>query len=245
MQVFKTSTQFLNRASDEQLQRMFEDLKRCRHIALAFEAMMQTFNGECGEGVEGYAGPGVMGRLALRIKQLGGQLAYVAMDEPLSMGHRYSGPHACHAAIAAIAQDIAGNVAMVRNVFPDVQVGDIEPFGFTDPQASWLDDLAQSIAAYHATTGQNLAFLHLDMDWHQDWRAELAALAPMLKATGIKFGIIYDGDPGDTDGTTWTRHAEERFAAVEADPALAPIRPSCKPGCAIRRTCYRRRNRAR
>ena len=200
---------------------MFEDLRR-RHIALAFEALMQTFRGKCGEGVEGYTVPGTIGRLALRIKQLGGHVSYVAMDEPLSMGHRYSGPHACHAAITAIARDVASNVTAVRNVFSDVQVGDIEPFGFTDPQASWLDDLAQWIAAYRATTGENLAFLHLDMDWHQDWRAQLAALAPMLKATGIKFGIIYDGDPGDTNDTIWTRHAEERFAAVEADPALAP-----------------------
>ncbi|MFP5248427.1 MAG: hypothetical protein ACLGP3_01210 [Acidobacteriota bacterium] len=221
VRVFKTLTQFLTFASDEQLRQMFADLRQ-RQIALAVEALMQTGTGGCGWGVEGYSAPNAMESLALRVKRLGGVLNYVAMDEPLWFGHRYSGPHACRSSIAAVANDVARKAAAIRRVFPNVQVGDIEPYAVPGQPGDWLDEIAQWIAIYRAATGENLAFLDTDMDWHVNWRPQLAALVPVLKATGIKFGIIYNGDAGDTTGLTWTRHAEEHFVAVESDPTLVP-----------------------
>jgi hypothetical protein len=221
IQVFKTSTQFLTRASDEQLRQMFAFLKE-KHIAIATAALMLTAPGMCGQNIEGYSAPGTIEALATRVKRLGGELSYMAMDEPLWFGHRYNGPRACRSSIADVAKDVARRVAAIRRIFPNVQVGDIEPFAVRGQPVDWLDEIAQWIAAYRAATGENLAFFHVDMDWHQDWRAQLPGLVPVLKAARIKFGIIYDGDPDDTSGIAWTRHAEERFAAVEADAALVP-----------------------
>ncbi len=221
VQVIKISTQFVLSGSDEELLQVFGALKR-RKIAFALEAGLLSGRGGCGVGIEGYAAPGVIGAAAGRVKRLGGELSYVAMDEPVWFGNHYSGPRACHSSLQEIARDVAGKVAAVRRSFPNVVVGDIEPYAAEDRPADWLDELKQWFAAYRAATGEPLAFFDVDMDWHKDWRPQLSALVPTLKASGIKFGIIYDGDGGDTSGVTWTRHAEERFAAVEADPALAP-----------------------
>src|SRR5208282_4408409 len=80
------------------------------------------------------------------------------------------------------------------------------------------------IAAYRAAMGEPLAFLDVDMQWSQPWEQELHLLAGSLHAAHIPFGIIYNGDGSDTTGKEWTRHAEERFAAIETDPALVPSR---------------------
>ena len=55
VQVFKTSTQFLAKASDATLSHMFADLKR-RNIALGMEALMLTTTAKCGTGIEGMVG---------------------------------------------------------------------------------------------------------------------------------------------------------------------------------------------
>src|ERR1700732_2770447 len=86
IRVFQASTQFFSKASDPTLTRMFEDLKR-RHIALSLGALMLSGDGQCGIGVEGYSAPKQMLAIANRIKKLGGELSYVAMDGPFMGGH--------------------------------------------------------------------------------------------------------------------------------------------------------------
>ncbi len=221
VQVFETSTQFVNRGSDEQLRQMFESLRQ-RHMKLALGALMQTQPPNCGQNVEGYAAAGAMAAIAGKITRLGGSLDYVAMDEPLWFGHRYDGPQACHASIADIARNVAANVAAIRRVFPDVRIGDGEPFPVDTSSPAWLDEIAQWIAAYRAATGENLAFLQTDMNWHAPWRRPLGALAAMLTAAGIKYGMIYDGDPDAQTGVAWTEQAERHFVEVESDPATTP-----------------------
>ena len=220
-QVFKTSTQFIVRGRDEQLRRMFADLRR-RGIALAVEGLLQRYGADCGQGIEGYSSRGTAALIARRISQLGGRLAYVAMDEPLWYGHVFLGPHACRASIAAVAANVAQSVAELRRVFPAVQVGDIEPFATKGQPADWLDEIGKWIAAYRAATHSNLSFFDVDVDWREPWQQQFLALVPRLSEAGVKFGVIYNGDPSDPNNIAWTRHAEERFVAVEADPALIP-----------------------
>jgi hypothetical protein len=221
VKVFETSTQFVNRGSDEQVRRMLDDLRQ-RHMKLALGALMQTQPPNCGQNVEGYAAAGAMAAIAEKIKRLGSELDYVAMDEPLWFGHRYDGPQACHASIADIARNVAGNVAAIRRVFPAVRIGDQEPFPVDSTSPAWLDEIAQWIAAYRAATGENLAFLQTDMGWHVPWRQPLGALSAMLTAAGITYGVIYDGDPDAPTGLAWAQQAEQRFVAVESDPATTP-----------------------
>jgi hypothetical protein len=220
LRVFKASTQFLGGAPDEVLLRMFGELKR-QHISLAWEGLMQTASPECGNGIEGYAGPNTIKTIVDRIRRLNGDLRYVAMDEPLWFGHFSMLPHSCHTSTADLAREIAGKVAVIKDAFPDAQIGDIEGIGTRTPP-NWVEELVHWADTYRAAVGEPLAFIHFDVLWGGPWRGQIDQLIPRLRARGIKFGIIYNGNPDDRTNLAWTQHAEERFVTVEENSSLVP-----------------------
>jgi hypothetical protein len=220
IRVFQASTQFFSKASDPTLTRMFEDLKR-RHIALSLGALMLSGDGQCGIGVEGYSAPKQMLAIANRIKKLGGELSYVAMDGPFMGGHFYSGRGACHSSTEAIAKEVAEKVRQMRTVFSDLQVGDVEPLGVTEP-AGWVASLIEWTEAYKAAAGEPLAFVHFDMQWRGPWQAQLRKAETQLRAGGTRVGVIYDGFGADKTDEEWVQHAEDHFNSLEHDSSFTP-----------------------
>jgi hypothetical protein len=218
--VFKIATPLALYGPEQQVRRIIEDLQR-RHISLALEISALTRKGDCGQKVEGYGPPGEVVRAVERIRQLGGDLKYIAMDEPLWNGHAFNGANSCHTPISAIALDVAANVRAIKRVLPSVQIGDIEQVGRADPP-DWVDQIMQWTKAYQDAAGEPLPFLHFDVVWAGPWRQQLTMLAPRIHAAGIKMGVIYNGDPEDQSDLAWTSHAEQRFSTIEADPAITP-----------------------
>ncbi|MBS0558640.1 MAG: carboxypeptidase regulatory-like domain-containing protein [Proteobacteria bacterium] len=221
--VFSTSTDVLIGAPEDQLRAMFAGLK-ARGIAFAAEAAILPDTRNCGWGVkgaEGYTKPGVMKAMAERIKRLGGTLDYIAMDEPLWFGHHDSRPGMCRTPIEEMARDVAAQVAAMRQVFPAMRVGDIEPIGNPEPK-DWLAQIAQWSDAYRRATGEKLAFIRADVNWSGPWRPALAGFVRQLRQEGIGYGIIYNGGAGSRTAQQWARQAEEEFAGLETDPAMVP-----------------------
>jgi hypothetical protein len=219
--VFQISTQFASKASDEQLTQVITGLKR-RHIALALAALMLSpGQGGCGPGIEGYSAPRQMLAIAKRIKKLGGELQYVAMDGPFMSGHFVDAPNACHSSVTDLAKEVTDKVVQFKSVFPAVQVGDIEPVGITNP-ANWVDAYMVWAKAYQDAVGEPLSFLHCDMQWHGPWQLQLRQLETRLRAAGVKVGVIYNGFGRDQTDNDWTQHAEEHLQAVESAPGLPP-----------------------
>ena len=179
VRVFATSSQWLTHGPDDDLRRMFVELKR-RHIVLSVAGLMLGGIAGCGRGVEGYEGPDYMARIAARVQRLGGSLDYVEMDEPLWFGHDYQGPQACRSSVEQVAQDVARKVHDIQRVFPAVQVGDAEPVAGMDAPG-WIDELLTWAAAYRAAVGQPLAFVHADVQWIAPWQEQLALLATTAK----------------------------------------------------------------
>jgi hypothetical protein len=219
--VFKTTTQYLTNAPETELRRMIRDLRR-RHIALGFEALMLPQAGKCGSGVEGYSYPGAIAEAAARVKRLGGELQYAAMDDPLWFAHQADGPNTCHSSIEEVARQIAVNVRVLRGIFPAIRIGDIEPVANAGTPPDWIDAILRFAAAYRTATGSPLDFVHADVSWGGGWSEALPMLARRLHADGVRFGIIYNGDPKDDEDIGWTRHAEQRFTQVEGELALEP-----------------------
>jgi hypothetical protein len=214
VRVFETTGGLIFRESEETLQRVFADLKR-RHISLAIEGGMLNGVGpsghfECGRGVEGYGAAGSMRVIANRIKKNGGELAYIAMDEPLWYGHHFRGTNACQASPEYLARQIAGELKGVREIFPDVKVGDIEPIAPPKP-ADWTDQVLAWTRTWRQITGEPFDFVRADVAWTGPWRREL----PELKHNG-------GGDGRAQTDEIWTAMAAPRFRAVEADPQMAP-----------------------
>jgi hypothetical protein len=144
------------------------------------------------------------------------------MDEPLWFGHHFTGANSCQDTIQAVAQQVAENVKALREVFPNIRIGDIEPVSSYGTPSDWPAQILEFADAYRAVTGTPLDFFHADVDWRRDWRRALDDLTPRLREAGIRFGIIYDADPEDIDDIRWTKHAEARFESVEAYEALRP-----------------------
>jgi hypothetical protein len=226
VKVFMINGGLVMHQSDEELQAVFADLKR-RNIALAIE--MGLLSGKdsagrqaCGVGVEGFAAPDNAKVVANRIQKAGGVLAYVAMDEPLWYAHHFSGKNACGWTMEDVARDIVPRLAALREKFPAVQIGDVEPVGTAQP-ADWVEQIAQWTQVYRKVTGEPLGFFHADVAWNGPWQQQLPAVKSRIGAAGLKFGIIYDGGGGKQESdAVWTREAEQRFRNVESDPSMIP-----------------------
>jgi len=206
--VFKIYSQFANWGSDDDLKRIFAELKR-RHIALAMEAGMLTANEQCGRGVEGYGGQDAVKR-AEKIRRLGGELAYIAMDELLGAAYK------CHLDYAETARNAARNVAAVKEVFPRIGIGAIETQG-TTPQAAqkWAE-------AFRAATGQPFAFFHIDIGWKLNWHGPVENLAAAIHRLNIPLGIICNGTDDAPTDEAWIAGAQEHCRAIESDPKIRP-----------------------
>ena len=217
VRVFKLyETWISNFATSGQLRRIVVDLRR-RKIALAVEALPLTSSEQCGNGVEGFSGPGELLRLVRAIKDAGGRIDFVAFDEPFAFGHLYDGPNACRWSSEEVAQKLAAYVRRLRRWFPKVVAGDIEPvWSGTDPREleDWLD-------TYARVTGRALPFFDLDVDFSRfAWPQDAATLQSFAHSRGIKFGLIYIGE-GGTD-RRWSQRAEDRILAYEEEPGPRP-----------------------
>ena len=182
-----------------------------RGMAVGVEAGPLDPTAECGQAVEGFAGSESGRRLARKISDAGGVLHVIALDEPWYFAHVYDGPNACHWPIEQVAQGVADFVAAVREEFPWVIVGDIEP----TPSPVAADGLAQWIDAYTTAVGEAPAFLHLDVDWSRpDWPIQTLAVENAARERGVPFGLIYNGGNATSD-PTWLFQAGSRVITYE------------------------------
>jgi hypothetical protein len=223
IQVFKMYTQMLSPTfpgsfPDETLQQIFSYL-HSHHIALAVEFPPLTPTATCGMGVEGFAGELALS-VAIRIQQLGGNLQYVAFDEPFYHGGvLYSGPNACQWSPEQIAANALQSVVQIRTVFPKVIVGDIEPL---PAGANWLNEYTAGIDAWRAAAGAPFAFFHFDVNWQDDWKPSVESMHQALQQRGIPFGIIYNGWITDLSDAQWITDAENHYAEWEAQGGAIP-----------------------
>lgn len=228
---FKIGTQFGLYSTDVQLQSLIDDLKR-RHIRLAVELGVLTAHDRCGRGVEGYASPNAAENLANRIKKFGGQIDFVAMDEPVWFGHLSTGlvknPDAvtCQDSVPYLIDQIAPKIAILRRIFPDIKIGDIEPVTGKNPSA--LDDIMTFAELFQKKTGRPLAFVHADIAWNTGWRPVLGDLSERLRQRGVRFGVICGGGSSEVKGEEartneqWVHTAIERCQSFVANPRLRP-----------------------
>jgi len=223
IQVFKLYPEMLfsvspGSFSDATLQLIFSYLNS-HNIALAVEFPPLTPNATCGMGVEGFAGQLALS-MATRIQQLGGNLQYLAFDEPFYHGSTlYSGPNACNWTPRQIAANALQSVLQVRTVFPNVIVGDIEP---VPAGGDWLSQYTAGIDAWRAVAGAPFAFFHFDVNWQVDWKPNVESMRQALQQRAIPFGIIYNGWATDLSDAQWMTDAENHYAEWEAQGGTIP-----------------------
>jgi len=212
IQVFKLYGEWVAyKATDEELKTAIKNLK-VRGLALAVEAGPLNAPPECGHGIEGFAGIEEGINIANRVKNAGGTIHLIALDEPYFFAHFYDGENACHWTAEKIASEVDIYIKEIRKIFPEVIIGDTEPLtGQADAQAyqDWLD-------TFRDINGYDLAFIHMDIDWSRSaWSDEVKAIEEHGNEIGIPVGIIYTGNAFDKSDDDWLRAAGERVKKHE------------------------------
>jgi hypothetical protein len=218
--VFKVAVHTLNNMSDDDLANMLNFLNRNR-IQLAVEYGMLTASDECGRGVEGFKPENAPTRLSVKIKKLGGQIRYIAMDEPLYFGHYFNGKNACHWTIDAIARIAASNIGQFRDIFPNIEIGDIEPVN-SIKDGDWLEEIRHWIETYRKETGTPLAFFHDDMVWREPIATRTRMLTSLLDSHGIKFGVIFNSRGDVSSDEDWFNSAKNNISEYRANSLKDP-----------------------
>ena len=212
--VFKLYGEWVAHAPPDQLRAAVEGI-RARGQVLAIEMGPLDAPPGCGSGVESFAGVDEGRLLSQRVRQAGGTIQVIALDEPYYFAHRYDGPSACHWAVDRVADGVAQFVRAMRGEWPAVIVGDIEP----TPAPIEAHDLSDWLGAYQAGVGEPLAFLHLDMDWSRFGWPDLALdIEHAARDKGVPLGMIYNGGAATSD-EAWARIAGRRVLDHLADGA--------------------------
>jgi len=95
-----------------------------------------------------------------RIQSLGGRIDSIAMDEPLCCVRRELKKPDAYAV-----EETAQFIALVRRHYPDIRIGDIEPYPFLQREelVAFIDALQARLKQMNV---QGLDFFRLDVDWN-------------------------------------------------------------------------------
>lgn len=124
------------------------------------------------------------------VQRQGGKVSFVAMDEPLLHSSDKPVSGACGYIPKEAATEAADFAAAVTSAYPEIVVGDIEPY----PHYS-VAELEDWIVALEEA-GFVPGFFHLDVDTERvrthghDVASDLAALKAFVEERGIVFGVI-------------------------------------------------------
>ncbi len=208
-----------NQASDQVLQEMVTFLN-AHGMSIELEAPALQALATCGAGVEGYVPYGqTVHDLTLaylqRLKTAGAVVQFVKADEPYFYGTVSNEAQVCHFTVTQIAQEFQSFAQLVQSVYPNAQVGDVEPVVNaypTDPVTA----IGQWHDAYKALTGAPFPFFIADMDFsNAAWPSLAKSMETATHARGMQFGIIYSGDPPDVSDAQWTAKTIARFQAYQ------------------------------
>lgn len=197
--------------TDEQIVTLTGYLDR-HGIPLMVEAEPLTPPTTC-QHTESFEGPYELDG-ARRIKDLGGTIGAVVIEQPYTYGHKNDGPGSCQYPLEQVIDEVVTWVEDMREIFPGVPVGSIE--GVWQSPATTPEDMATWLDAYEAAMGEPFAFLHMDVDWRRsDWTEVVRGIEEVADARGVPFGLLYNGTFADTDSDGWIQEAIERVAEYE------------------------------
>lgn len=182
---------WIEHASDAELKRAILDLNG-RGIALALEVSPLTKPADCGTGIESWSGPQAALRNLRRVQAAGGRVHFVAMDAPYADASLPTGPGACEWTPEEVTARIRDFKDRVHEEFPHVVIGDTEPLW---ADLVTVDTYRDWMATYAEVTGEELPFLHLDIDYsaRRDWPEATLALEGFARQRGVDFGAFYLG----------------------------------------------------
>lgn len=202
---------------DDQLVELIEFLRE-HEIPLMFETepLLPVDPAEC-EHSESFEAPWDL-EMAVRLKELGGHIDVIAIEQPYHFAHLLDTPGACRYTVDRILDEVLAHVSNLRDLFGDIPVGTIEGvWTVTEPRDMeiWLD-------SFQARAGEPFAFLHLDPDWTRPDLSEVVrGIEAVADARGVPFGILYNGGL-ERDNVAWMNAMMDHAAELEVRNGVTP-----------------------
>ena len=198
------------------------------NMGIEIEAPALQALATCGSGVEGFVPYGQTVQaftLAYlqRLQALGANVAFIKVDEPYYFGNVVGDPRSCHFSTTEIAFEIGQYVQIVKTVYPDAEVGDVEPIIQNAYSPDVITALTQWHTTYQTVTGAPFPFFFADIDFsNPSWPTLVKQLEVATKQSGLKFGIIYIGDLTDTSDAEWSGKVVARFQLYQGSNGGQP-----------------------
>jgi hypothetical protein len=202
-----------------------------RNMGIEIEAPAMQATAVCGTGVEGYVPFGQsLHDFTLAYLQglqaLGAQVLFIKVDEPFYFGSVVNDPNSCHFQVSDVASQVGQYVQLVRTIYPNAAVGDVEPVN-ASAYGSTGTDVVTAIEQWHDTyrsvTGAPFPFYFADVDFsNSSWLSLVKNLEAGARQRGMHFGIIYIGDPQDGSDAEWTGKAVARFQVYQGENGGQP-----------------------
>ena len=198
------------------------------NMGIEIEAPAMQALANCGSGVEGYVpyGQSVQNfTLAYlqRLQALDAQVLYIKVDEPYFFGNVVSDPRSCHFTVTQIATEVGQYTQLVKTIYPNAQVGDVEPVIASAYSPDVVTALGQWHDTYRTVTGAPFPFYFADIDWsNPEWPSIVKQLEEQTRQREMQFGIIYIGDMQDVSDAEWTGKVVARFETYQGQNGGQP-----------------------
>ncbi len=201
---------------DSTLQPFFAYLS-ANHISLAIEGLgLVAASGQPGYGAEGFAGSSSdLSSLLTKLKADGGDLGYIAFDQPYTSGVLDTG-----LSMSTAASEVASAASQVKAIFPNAKIGDIEPVGASSSQTAQLQSWFN---AYASASGSQFDFFEEDVSgWYSGWQNTVASVTAMARASGMTVNDIIEGNGVAATDQAWSTQADSMAMQILSDPRLRP-----------------------
>lgn len=215
-QVIGMYAAWITTVDDSSLQSVVRFLN-AHNMGIEIEAPALQALASCGSGVEGFVPYGqTVQAFTLtylrRLQAIGANVAFIKVDEPYFFGNVVGDPRSCHFSTTEIASEVGQYVQIVKSVYPNAAVGDVEPIIENAYAPDVITALTQWHTTYRTVTGAPFPFFFADIDFsNPSWPTLVKQLENSTKQGGMKFGIIYIGDLTDTSDAQWSGKVIARF----------------------------------
>jgi len=215
-------------AASPQVLRQFVEFINEHNMIIEIEAPSLQAQSTCGSGVEGYVPYGqslntfTLGYLR-RLKSFGVRRIVVKVDEPFYFGVVVNDPRSCHFSVQQTAEYVGQYAQLVKSVYPDAEIGDVEPIIDSAYPPGVVAALGEWHQAYRTVTGESFPFFFADIEFgNQKWPYLVLQLEQQTHQFGMRFGIIYIGDQADLTDAEWAAKTIARFYVYQGDSGGQP-----------------------
>jgi hypothetical protein len=166
----------------------------------------------------------------------GGVVTILDMDEPFMGGQLTANGLTCGFTMEQSADATAQFVGLVKDAYPDMLVGETEPYPYFS--VAELEGWTRALE----DRGVHLAHFHIDVDpvyardLGRDVAADLRELSGFLQEHGIPFGVILTSDWTDAGSNRAYFESTLAWLVRSTRPSEGLRTSSSKVGKAIRRT---------